>query len=149
MIELTVAAVDCPTPETITSETSVRDAASTLRDPATPALPVCDDGSVVGIVTESDIVALLAETDTIPSVQAIMSTPVTTVAPAAALLEAAELMREAGVKHLPVVDDDLYLGLLSAETLAPYLSRRSLDIEWTDDPLELASAENGGLTASD
>jgi len=149
MLELTVAAVDCTTPETTTPETSVRDAAAALRQPATPALPVLDDGTVVGIVTESDIVALVAETDTLPSIRDVMSMPVTTISPTATLPEAADRMRTAGVKHLPVVDDDVYLGLLSADTLAPYLSRRSLDIEWKDAPLEVDASGNSGLTASD
>jgi len=149
MLELTVAAVDCATPETITPETDVADAAQSLRRPATPALPVLEDGTVVGIVTESDIVACVAETDARPSVHSIMSTPVTTIPPTATLSDAADRMRETGVKRLPVVDDGIYLGLLSAETLAPYLSRNNLAIEWNDDPLSVDSSGNGELTVSD
>ena len=124
-------------------------AAELLRRPEIPALPVIEDGSVVGIVTASDIVALVAETENQPSISTIMSSPVSTIAPAATLPEAAQRMQAAGVKHLPIVDEGVYLGLLSADTLSPYLSRHNLDIEWADDPLRVETAENGGLTASD
>jgi len=149
MIELTVGAVETRTPQTITPETAVSTAAELLRRPEIPALPVIEDGSVAGIVTASDIVALVAETEDQPSISAIMSSPVSTIAPGATLLEAANCMQTAGVKHLPIVEDGVYLGLLSADTLAPYLSRHNLDIEWADDPLRVDTAGNGGLTASD
>jgi hypothetical protein len=58
-------------------------------------------------------------------------------------------MRAAGVKHLPVVGDDGYRGLLSAADLAPYLPRHSLDIEWDDDPLSLGSDDDRPLTTGD
>jgi len=147
MIELTVDTVRLHSPQTITAGTPVSEAARYLRQTDVSALPVLVDGSVVGIVTQSDIVALVAETDDRPAVRMLMSTPVTTISSTATLSKAAETMRTAGVKHLPVVDDGSYRGLLSARTLAPYLSRHRLEIEYHDDPLQIDAADGHELTA--
>ena len=149
MIEQTVDTVTLSPSPTITPDTSVSDAAQTLRRTDVDALPVVADGSIVGIVTDSDIVALVAETDDRPAVRTIMSSPVTTISPAATLTAAAKTMRSAGVKHLPVVDAGSYRGLLSARTLALYLPRHRLEIEWHDDPLCLDSSDEAGLPVSD
>ena len=149
MIETTVADVDTSSPPVIEPETSVAEAAACLRRSDVPALVVLDDERPVGVVTASDVVALVAETDERPPVHAIMSTPVMTTSPAATLPEAAETMRTAGVKHLPVTSGGVYRGLLSARTLAPYLPRNSLDIEWTAEPLSLDPAGTTGVTAGD
>lgn len=129
--------------------TPVTEAAQHLRDPSVPVLVVRDEtGDLVGVVTESDLVALLAETDDVTAVDEAMSAPVTTIRPSATVSEAAERMREAGVKHLPVVDDrGAYRGVVSASTLAPYCSRRSLDVEWTAEPLRVDASSTAGVTA--
>jgi len=146
MIELTVDAVRLRSPRTITTGTPVSEAAKSLRRTDVSALPVLVDGSVVGIVTRSDIVALVAETDDRPAVRMVMSSPVTTISPTATLSEAAETMRAAGVKHLPVVDDGSYRGLLSIRTLAPYLSRHHLEIEPHDESMRIESVDSHELT---
>lgn len=149
MIELTVDAVRLHSPRTITTGTPVSEAATSLRRADVSALPVVVDGSVVGIVTQSDIVALVAETDDRPTVRMVMSSPVTTISPTATLSDAAETMRTAGVKHLPVVDDGNYCGLLSVRTLVPYLSRHRLEIKPHDDSMRIDSADSHELTVGD
>lgn len=149
MYEQTVENVTVGLPPTVTPDTPVSEAAEYLRGIQVPALPVLEDDTVVGMVTESDLVALLAETDERPAVQTIMSTPVTTIPPFTTLGKAADTMRANGVKHLPVVDDGDYCGLLSTKTLAPYLSRSRLDIEWKHDPLHIKSTESRSPMASD
>ncbi|ELZ25041.1 CBS domain containing protein [Halosimplex carlsbadense 2-9-1] len=149
MIETTVETVTTPTTPTIDPETPVTEAAERLRTTEVSALVVLDSGTVVGVVTEGDIVALVAETGERPPVRAIMSTPVTTVASDATVFEAAERMRAAGVKHLPVVDDGVFLGLVSASSLAPYCSRHNVAVEWEDDPLRVDGSGTTGVTAGD
>ncbi|RZH68668.1 CBS domain-containing protein [Natrinema altunense] len=149
MIETTVESVDLRSPPTIAPETPVTEAAHSLRRPTVSALPVLEDESVVGIVTESDIVALVAETDDRPATRTIMSAPVTTISPTATISDAAETMRTHGVKHLPVVSDGVYRGLLSVRTLAPYLPRHRLEIEWRDEPMRLEATEGQELTVGD
>jgi CBS domain-containing protein len=114
-----------------------------------PALVVSEGDTVVGVITESDLVAMVAETDERPPVRSVMSTPATTVSTDATVFEAAETMRTAGVRHLPVVEDGVYCGLLSTTTLAPYLSRHNLDVEWTDEPKRVGATERRGVTAGD
>jgi CBS domain-containing protein len=149
MIETTVETVTTPTGRTITPETPVTEAAEQLRAPDVSVLVVLDAESVVGVVTEGDVVALVAETDERPPVQAIMSAPVTTIPPDATVFEAAGRMRATGVKHLPVVDDGVFRGVVSASSLAPYCSRHNVAVEWADDPLRVDGSESAGVTAGD
>lgn len=146
MIDTPVEAVRLRSPPPVAPETPVPEAANHLREPDVPALPVLADGTLVGIVTDSDLVALLAETDDRPAVRAIMSTPVTTITPTATLHDAAETMRAAGVKHLPVVRNGRYRGMLSVDSLAPFLSRSTLDIEWHGDPLRIETDDLSTVT---
>lgn len=149
MIETTLSSADLRSPPTISPGTPVAEAAEYLRRPSVSALPVLDGKAVVGVVTASDLVAMVAETDGRPPAQVIMSSPVTTVSPETTVSEAAERMRTAGVKHLPVVGDEGYQGLLSVADLSPYLPRHQLNVEWRDDPLSLESDGGRELSADD
>ncbi|WP_089824822.1 CBS domain-containing protein [Halogranum amylolyticum] len=135
MIETRVETLLTASPPTISQTASATSAAERLRDPDTDALVVVDaTDEVVGIVTGSDIVALVAEESTHLPVSAFMSGPPVTTTPETTVFAAADRMREAGVRQLPVVEDGECRGLLSASTLARYVSRRRLDITWQGDP---------------
>lgn len=151
MLQTSVDSVVVRDAPTVTPETSVTDAATRLRDPAVPGLVVLDGPAVVGVVTESDLVAMVAETADRSAVSSIMTSPVTTTTPAATVTDAARTMQAAGVRLLPVVGDDEYVGLVSDRTLAPYVSRRHLDIDWRAEPKRFATAsvDRDGLLASD
>jgi CBS domain-containing protein len=113
--------------------------ADRLRRSEVAAVVVTDaTGSVVGIVTESDVVAVVAEGGTDPPVESFMSSPVVTTSPSTPVGLAADRMRDAGVSRLPVVDDDGgHVGLVVRDDLLPYLSRHRLEIDWTGDALSL------------
>lgn len=149
MIERQIRDVATPRTPTISSETSVRKAAGYLRRPDVPAVIVLEDDAIAGILTRSDIVAMVAETNAPSEAGAIMSTPVTTVTPETTLVEAAKAMRENGIEHLPVVEGTDYEGLVSARTLAPYLSRHRLDIQPADGPPRIEATETAGMTTGD
>ena len=132
----------------VSAATSSAEAAQHLRAADVHALVVVDaDDDVVGVVTESDLVALVAEESTHLPVSAFMSAPPVTTTPETTVLAAAERMRETGVKHLPVVDDGVYRGLVSASDLAPYVSRRRLRITWQGEPF--TAPEETELQAAD
>ena len=139
MIDRFIADIDTEFAPTVRPDAPVADAAEALRCPDAPAVVVLDEERPVGIVTESDIVAMVAETERQPSVRSVMSAPVATVSPEETIVEAAERMRSRGVRHLPVVDGGTYCGMVSARTLGPYLSRRHFDIEWSDEPLSVGA----------
>lgn len=132
MIETMVETVVSDDARTVEPGTPVTEAAQRLRDPSVPALVVLDgDQVVIGIVTESDFVVHVAEEGETTTVGDIMSTPVVTIPPGTPIGFAADRMNEAGVRHLPVVEDGAYAGLVSLGSLAPFLSRTRLDVTWT------------------
>ena len=127
---------------TVEPETSAMEAAGYLRQPDEPALVVRDGGEVVGVVTESDIVAVVAEGGSNPRVASFMSSPVVTVPPSTHVGLAADRMRDAGVGLLPVVEaDGTYRGVVTKEALAPSLSRHRLEIPWDSEPLTLGGSD--------
>lgn len=137
MIETTIEPVLTDT-ATVSPALPAPEAAETLRDPSVPALVVLgSDGEVVGIVSDSDFVALVAESPGTVPVEAIMSSPVRTVAPGTPLGLAADRMSDAGVKHLPVVEEGEFRGIVTLEAVAPFLSRNRLRIAWKGEPVHI------------
>ncbi|WP_256392298.1 CBS domain-containing protein [Natronoarchaeum rubrum] len=137
MIDVPVAAVASATAPEVSPETTTVEAASRLRRPEVPALVVCDRTSVVGIVTESDVVAAVAERGTDRPVESYMSSPVVTARPSTPVGIAADRMRDAGITLLAVVEDGAYEGVVTRRSLRPYVSRRRLAVDWDGEPLSL------------
>ena len=124
---------------TTTPETPVRDAALVLASKRISGLPVVDEeGSVVGVFSETDVIAkegvppqrvgvlqrLLDPEDTWSErrlnatlVSEAMSAPVVTISPDRPLSEAATLMLGKGVNRLPVVDDGTLVGIVTRADL--------------------------------
>lgn len=93
------------------------------------AVPVIDNGRIVGLVSERDICAgLHTEGASIldSRVAAVMTTPVVTAAPSMTCREAMELMTDRRFRHLPVVDGEVILGIVSIGDL---VKRRIEDAE--------------------
>lgn len=137
MIDLPIAAVATAAAPEVSPATSTVEAASRLRRPDVPALVVCDDESVVGVVTESDVVAAVAERGTERTVESYMSSPVVTARPSTPIGIAADRMRDAGITLLAVVEDGAYEGIVTRRSLRPYVSRRRLAVDWDGEPLSL------------
>jgi CBS domain-containing protein len=79
------------------------------------ALPVLEGQHLVGIITERDLTAALAEgTDPVTTpVADFMTAAPTVLQPENELAEAAHLMLELGIRHLPVVRGGRLVGVLS------------------------------------
>lgn len=150
MIETTVEPLVTDDAATVPPELPTPEAAERLREPSVPALVVLDsEDSVVGIVSDSDFVALVAESPGSVPVETIMSSPVRTVGPGTPLGLAADRMNEAGVKHLPVVEEGAYLGLITLEAMAPFLSRNRLRVAWKGDPIHIDTEERSETAETD
>jgi CBS domain-containing protein len=147
MIEVPVSSVMVDGGSTVSPDLSTVEAAKLLRQRDVAALVVCDNtDTVVGIVTASDIVALVAERGGNRAIESFMSAPVVSVPPSTPIGLAADRMCDAGITHLPVVsDDDSYEGLVTPSTLAPYLSRHRLEIDWGGDPLSLDETDSADI----
>ncbi len=93
---------------TATREMSLRDVAAMMRDGDMGAVPVVDDGRLIGIVTDRDIVVrAVAEGKTADSpISEVMTTELFTVAPDDFAFEAIRLMGDKQVRRIPVVSSD-------------------------------------------
>lgn len=127
-------------PVTLGVEVTVREAAQLMRAQKVGCVLAMDNGAAVGIVTESDLVRLVAEDCDLSStpLRDVMSNPVVTVEAATTLEDAAQLMRERNVKRLAVVVGTELRGVVTVRDLAyamPEEGRRFLEAmkaRWQD-----------------
>jgi IMP dehydrogenase len=101
--------------ETIRADATIKAAAETMRANGINGLFV--PGSEAGIVTTTDVVAVVADGADPTSVQVgdVMTAPVERVMTSTELAEAATMMINFGIKHLPVMDEHGdYVGMVSS-----------------------------------
>ena len=105
---------------TVVTDVTVRDAAKVMRDADVRAVPVVEGDKLVGIVTDWDIVdAFAAEGDDLADkpVSAIMtSDKLFTIQASATAAYATAKLQEKRVHHLPVLDDERYVGMICLGT---------------------------------
>ena len=127
MVELYVDQVLSRPVETVSPSTEVRTVADTLiRHDVGSVVVVDDTDRLKGLVTATDIVLLVkAGTDTsdVP-VSEFMRTDVVTTRPSAPASEVVDAMLEHRIHHVPVVDGDEVVGMVSTMDLAAVLGRQ-------------------------
>jgi CBS domain-containing protein len=95
---------------------SVFDAIKLMADRAVGSLLVMDGGNLVGIVTERDYarkVILKGRSSETTSVEEVMTTEVLTATAAQTVNECMTLMTEKRIRHLPIVEEDKVIGIIS------------------------------------
>lgn len=100
----------------VTPETSVSEALHQLADKDIGALLVLADDRIAGIISERDVVRKIAETDDFlleNPVRAYMTPDVFTINPTQSIEDCMNLMTEQRIRHLPVVEDDQLVGMIS------------------------------------
>jgi len=101
-------------------DATLKQAASRMLDYGVGSIVVVQEGSPVGLVTQSDVLEAGVVTDKSFSqvpVKNVMSHPVVTIDPTATVREAVELMDEHRVKHLPVdTEADLH-GIVTSSDI--------------------------------
>jgi CBS domain-containing protein len=108
---------------TIRPSETLRAACNRMLDHDVGALPVMDGARVIGMLTDRDVAVRAVARDLNPDafVQDVMTPEVVCCFGDEAVARAVELMREAKVRRLPVVDRDRRLiGLLSTSDLAQH-----------------------------
>jgi len=101
---------------TVEADDPVRTAIQLMADHFIGALPVLRGGRLVGIVSERDYarkVVLMGRNSSETIVDTIMSAPVIEVGPDNSVNDCMMLMTEKRIRHLPVVDKDALIGLIS------------------------------------
>jgi CBS domain-containing protein len=100
---------------------TVREVCQSLRDQGVGALAVVDEGNLVGIISERDVVTRVVAPGADPQrtfVSEVMTSPVRTVTEDISSLEALELMHDGRFRHLPVLDrGGRLVGMLSVRDL--------------------------------
>lgn len=119
-----------PDPATCEPTTSLRLVAMMMLDHDCAAIPIVSSGEVVGIVTDRDIacrgVARGWNAAELPAA-AVMSAPLVAVHPDETFEDAAQVMMENRVHHLPVIDDEGRLvGIVAQSDLGRRMSNREL-----------------------
>jgi len=115
-----ISEVMTPNPRTVQPGDDIQVAARIMRDEDAGSVPVVEDGRVVGIVTDRDIVIrAVADGDFDCTVEDIQSDDVVCATAEMSTAAVAELMGEHQIRRLPVVDDDDRLvGIVSIGDLA-------------------------------
>ena len=117
---MNVQEVMTPNPRTVGPDDTLQTAAQIMREEDTGVVPVVEDGRVVGVVTDRDIVIrAVADGDYECTIDDIVSDDVICATPQMTTAEAAELMAEHQIRRLPVTDgDDRLVGIVSLGDLA-------------------------------
>jgi CBS domain-containing protein len=121
--------------DTIDPSTTSREAARRMRDENIGALPVRENGELIGMVTDRDIVARAVAENSLPSntaVSAVMSQGIYYCFEDDSLEEAARIMAEHQVRRLPVLNRAQQLfGIIAIADIA-----RSGDKEAEEEAIE-------------
>lgn len=97
---------------------------------------VVGEGRIEGIVTETDIVAGVAEGIDLSEtpVSALMSDPVVTISPADSVRAAGERMGRNNVKKLPVARNGEAIGIVTTTDLARYVPKNAVRMSSQPEP---------------
>lgn len=112
----------------INANASVRDAVKEMNHQGIGSLIVLNDGKLAGIFTERDVLRRVVvpglPADTTP-VSEVMTKEVDTFPPNLSVEEAMAHMNRERHRHVPVMEGDRILGLISIGDITRYLSRNS------------------------
>ena len=100
----------------LSSQDTVFDALQTLANHNVGALMVLDSGKLVGVFSERDYtrkIALAGKSSKDTKGQEIMTSQVVFVAPTVRTRDCLALMGQNKIRHLPIVDGDKVLGMIS------------------------------------
>ncbi len=105
------------------SDATLGQAVRLLAERRIGAVPVIDDGTVVGIVSERDVVYSLAAHGVAAldlALAEVMTQPVQQVVPGEPVIGALSLMTRRRIRHLPVVEGARLVGFVSIGDLVKY-----------------------------
>jgi CBS domain-containing protein len=111
-----------PNPRTVTAEDSLQHAAQIMDELNVGVLPVCENGRLMGVLTDRDIVVRSVSVGQDPfttRVDSVMTIEPRTLRPDDSVQEALRVMEQQQLRRLPVLDArGLLVGIVSLGDLA-------------------------------
>ncbi|MCP3741918.1 CBS domain-containing protein [Rossellomorea sp. BNER] len=104
--------------EACSGQDSLQAVASKMNSMNVGSVPVVENGQVVGMVTDRDLVTRGLTQNAQGNISQVMSNNVVSVSPDATSEEASALMSQHQVRRLPVVENGQLVGMLSLGDLA-------------------------------
>jgi CBS domain-containing protein len=129
----------------IDADASVLEAVQRMVEHNVGSLLVMDGGKVVGIVTERDYLRRAAgeaaATDAKTPVRELMSAPLVVATPATPVDECMAIMTDRRVRHLPIVDGDEVVAMVSIGDLVKFTSKlQSFEIKYLTEYITAGTA---------
>jgi CBS domain-containing protein len=111
---------------TVNTDDSARLAVLRMLEEGVGSVAVCEGGKLIGIFTERDVLGLAGEGTDLDAVRVgdVMTREPLTVDASVAVLDAARLMGERKIRHLPVVEGDHLLGMVGIRDILGSLVER-------------------------
>jgi CBS domain-containing protein len=109
----------------LNQDATLKEAGRLLKKYKIGSLLVDDDKRYVGILTEADLCRKAVAQGLDPATTAVkdcMSKPIISIEDDHAVLEAVQLMKAKGIRHLAVTEDNTIIGILSVSDLVRYYS---------------------------
>lgn len=106
-------------------DVKVRQAAELMRDKGIGSVFVTREGSIIGILTDTDLVRRLVAIGLDPAetpVEEVMSAPIMEIDENKTLLDANDLMAREHIRHLGVSNGDKIVGMISVRDLVVFLT---------------------------
>ncbi len=113
--------------ETITAGEPLTAVVRKLGEKRIGALPVVEDGRIVGIISERDVIYCLRDNGAEVldwEVGRVMTSPAITASPDTEVLSALALMTQRRIRHLPVVESHEIRGIVSIGDLVKHRMER-------------------------
>ena len=110
----------------VNSDDSARLAVLRMLEEGVGSVAICEGGKLVGIFTERDVLALSGEGTDLDAVRVgdVMTRDPFTVGADIAVVDAARLMGEKKIRHLPVVEGEHLLGMVGIRDVLGSLGER-------------------------